>query len=210
MAEDEVFSRPKRGRPKGSKADVVILKGAATAFAELGYANCRIEDILLHAKASRTNFYRHFSSKDDVYRQLVVRELRFAEKKLTKVIAGFLPSETLEDRIQKLIEADVDVALAAGPFLRVMFRETGNIDGYQALWGEKTAFFKQMIAGIFTDAGLSRPDELLVEAVLTAIEHVLVSLHDLPITPDKKAERGVDLIARLFQPLIAAARINTP
>ena len=130
----------KRGRPKGSDADVVILKGAATAFARLGYARCRIEDILLDAKASRTNFYRHFANKDDVYRQLVMRELRYAQQSLEEEIAGFPKKLSVEERVRRVIARDVEVALEAGPFLRTMFSETGNLDGYEELWKEKNSY----------------------------------------------------------------------
>lgn len=192
----------KRGRPKGSDADVVILKGAATAFARLGYARCRIEDILLDAKASRTNFYRHFANKDDVYRQLVMRELRYAQQSLEEEIAGFPKKLSVEERVRRVIARDVEVALEAGPFLRTMFSETGNLDGYEELWKEKNQAFSALVSDLLAGTGLSRPDPLLLGAVLAGIEHVLISLHDMPGDNAQKQEHGETLIWKLFQPLI--------
>ena len=192
---------------------MVILKGAAIAFSRLGYSRCRIEDILQDAGASRTNFYRHFSSKDDVYRQLVTRELRYARESLQETIAGFAPDLGMEERIRRLIRRDVEVALEAGPFMRVMFSETGTIEGYEELWAEKNEFFNGLISDLFADAGLPRPDPLLVAAVLTGIEHILVALHDLPCDEAEKTSRGERLIWQLFLSLtepVAAPALSTP
>lgn len=202
MSSTAQSERPRRGRPKGSKADIAILKGAAVAFARLGYARCRIEDILLDANVSRTNFYRHFASKDDVYRQLVKRELRYAQECLEATIAAFPGDLSMEDRIRRVIARDVEVALEAGPFLRPMFSETGNLEGYAEIWEEKNRSFNGLVSNLVVDAGLARPDPLLLGAVLAGIEHVLMALHDLPGDEAQKRARGEALIWKLFLPLL--------
>lgn len=202
------MARP--GRPKGSNADTVILKGAAIAFSRLGYARCRIEDILQVAEASRTNFYRHFANKDDVYRQLVTRELRYARTSLEHVIATLPEGLDVEEKLRRVIARDVEIALEAGPFLRTMYAETGTLEGYEELWAEKNRYFRALISDLLEGTGLPRPDPLLLEAVLTGIEHVLVALNELPGAEPVRQARGEMLIRQLFTPLTSGAGINIP
>lgn len=44
-----------------------ILEGAGRAFGRLGYAGCRVEDILDEAGVSRPTFYKFFSGKEEVF-----------------------------------------------------------------------------------------------------------------------------------------------
>jgi AcrR family transcriptional regulator len=71
-------ARPGRGRAKPAghqlRPEVVahhqrkrILAGAAKAFAELGYRQVAVSDIVKAAAIARGRFYEHFSSKEDCF-----------------------------------------------------------------------------------------------------------------------------------------------
>ena len=55
---------------RGSDTQRRILEAALEVFAEVGYADARVELITARAGCSRPAFYQYFSSKDDVFWQL--------------------------------------------------------------------------------------------------------------------------------------------
>ena len=196
----ENTARRGRGRPRGSNVDGVILKGAATAFATHGYDACRVEDILRACGVSRTHFYRHFSNKEHVYSQLVIRQLDYAERKLGEVHAEFTPDEPLDSRLRKLIRRKVEIALESGPFLAVMIRDLSRNDKHQDLWEAKHRFFCDLLSGLLIEAGCVRPDPLLVAGVICGAEHILVGLSQCGEGQEAIIDRGIALIA----PLVSA------
>jgi AcrR family transcriptional regulator len=44
----------------------LLLTAAAKMFAELGYEQTRVSDLVQHARTSHGNFYRHFKDKDEI------------------------------------------------------------------------------------------------------------------------------------------------
>lgn len=192
----------KRGRPPGSNATGTILKGAAAAFATHGYSACRIEDILQSAGISRTHFYRYFSNKDEVYRKLVERQLDYAQRRLRGVSKDFSPDMPPGERMNRIIEMDVEIALESGPFLTVMMRDMAQNEKHRDLWREKSRFFCALLSDLIVESGYSRPDPLLLGGIVSAIEHILVGLSEEDLELDAKRQRGVALIAQLLSSLM--------
>lgn len=203
LAAPEPPTQPrKRGRPPGSNATGTILKGAAVAFATHGYSACRIEDILQSAGVSRTHFYRYFSNKDEVYRKLVERQLDYAQRRLRGVSKDFSPEMPPVERMRRIVEMDVEIALESGPFLTVMMRDMAQNEKHRDLWQAKGSFFCDLLAELIVGAGYSRPDPLLLGGIVSAIEHILVGLSEEDLDPAAKRQRGVALIAQLLSSLM--------
>jgi AcrR family transcriptional regulator len=91
-----------------------ILRGAARAFARSGFAGTSMDDVAVEVGVSRLIVYRHFDSKEELYRAVLQRVFnRHAEE----FVAG--------------VEARDARALGAGAHL-VVAREWP--DGYVLLW----------------------------------------------------------------------------
>ena len=52
--------------PKGQAMRDLLMTAAAEMFAELGYEQTRVADLVAHAGTSHGNFYRHFKDKDEI------------------------------------------------------------------------------------------------------------------------------------------------
>src|SRR6188472_1728918 len=58
-------------RPADPNAKVALLRAAEAEFVERGLDRARVEDITARAGRSKGAFYLHFTSKEDVFRQIV-------------------------------------------------------------------------------------------------------------------------------------------
>lgn len=65
-----------------------ILSGARRAFARLGYAGTRVEDILQEANVSRPTFYRVFRNRDEVYAEVSDEAIPQARSARERVLEG--------------------------------------------------------------------------------------------------------------------------
>lgn len=60
--------RPRRRKnTRGRRTRQDLLDAAVACFSEYGYARTRIADIVFRAGVSQGNFYRHFTSKDEIF-----------------------------------------------------------------------------------------------------------------------------------------------
>lgn len=114
-----------------------ILRGAARAFARSGFAGTSMDDVAAEVGVSRLIVYRHFDSKEDLYRAVLQRVFdRHAEE----FVAG--------------LEARSPRAIGAGSHLTVA-REWP--DGYVLLWRHaarepKFAAYARELRGYAVDA----------------------------------------------------------
>ncbi|RMF17106.1 MAG: TetR/AcrR family transcriptional regulator [Candidatus Dadabacteria bacterium] len=71
-------ARPRRGRPPRADARRRVLEAAAKLFADHGYEQTTVEDLIQESGVSRGTFYKHFDSREAVLAELyqnVVDEL---------------------------------------------------------------------------------------------------------------------------------------
>lgn len=92
-----------------------ILASALSCFAKKGFESSTIDDIVKHSGISKGAIYNYFSSKDDIYLELMRNETHETNSKLTQKIASF---HTALEKIEYLF----DVYLAINPF------ETKNVE----------------------------------------------------------------------------------
>jgi len=190
-----------RGRPPGSRADTIILKGAARAFAEHGYHLCRVEHILASAGVSRTHFYRFFKNKEQVFERLVERELSYVQRAIDQVVEQF-PELSPQERLRLLVEKDVEVAMEAGPFLQVLLVEALHLNEHRSRLEESDEYFCRLIADAVVSMGCPEPDALLVKSLLAASRTILVDVSGSELKAEDKQRRAAELIMRLMSVLL--------
>lgn len=86
-----------------------ILASALACFARKGFESTTIDDIVSHSGISKGSIYNYFSSKDDIYLELVRNETQEISSDLTIKLADF---PTALEKINYLF----DVYLAMNPF----------------------------------------------------------------------------------------------
>lgn len=97
-----------------------IVEHAARLFRLRGHAGTNIDDIMLAAGLTRGAFYAHFTSKDDLFAEIVrmghglLPKLRAAEK-LDAVLDAYLDRETLSATAQECALASLAGDVARSP-----------------------------------------------------------------------------------------------
>lgn len=161
--------------PADEPVEVRIRRGAAAAFGRLGYAGTSVEAILEEAGVSRRTFYKHFRSKEDVFRALYDRAVG---RLLRAVKQAEVPSEGgVVARVIKAVEAYIEVHEKAGPLARVMLLEQFSPGSPLARQrDEAMAHFARLISSGARKAGAAEPDPILVMGVVAAINRICVQL----------------------------------
>ena len=87
---------PRRKRLPAAERRESIVELARHAFAARGYDGVRTQDLASAAGVSEALIYQHFSSKRDLYREVVNRSCEALHEQLDDAIADVEPSERLE------------------------------------------------------------------------------------------------------------------
>jgi AcrR family transcriptional regulator len=74
--ESEKSGPRRRVRMERSERRKTLLDAGASAFASGGYAGTSMEDVASRAKVTRLIIYRHFASKEELYRAVLERAVR--------------------------------------------------------------------------------------------------------------------------------------
>jgi AcrR family transcriptional regulator len=98
-----------------------ILEAARTLFVEKNYANVTIADIAAQANVSTGALYHHFSSKEDIYLQMMHRYL----KRMRTIMVAALDESTgsCRERLHKSILAFLDLPDELGEVLQLVRRD---------------------------------------------------------------------------------------
>ena len=184
-------------RPKVSRKPSVgkhtrerILSGAKEAFGKLGYANARVEDILLAADVSRPTFYKAFDSKDDVFEELSDRHHRDIRERILRSIAGVSdPTAQLEATTDAFMRWRAEL----GPIGRVLDVEArmprSSIAHHRAKTLEEMS---DLIAERMRVAGRDEVDPVFYYGLIAALERVadlLLSKHPVSEAAVQRANR---------------------
>ena len=60
----------------------LILDGAKKVFCEIGFYNCRLEDIAMEAGFSKASLYNYYKDKEEIFLSLALREHQVLNRKL--------------------------------------------------------------------------------------------------------------------------------
>jgi AcrR family transcriptional regulator len=104
---------PRQLHPRADRA-ASILRGAATAFARSGYAATSMEDVAAASGITKLIVYRHFESKEELYRAVLGRV-----------------SERLAEEFERALEVERPGSVGARALLTVAREDP---DGFVLLW----------------------------------------------------------------------------
>ncbi|MEV5837714.1 TetR/AcrR family transcriptional regulator [Nocardia sp. NPDC052112] len=128
-ADASVTKRPNR---RGEQTREKIVQAATECFSEYGYTRTRISDITHRADISQGNFYRHFTSLDDVF----LAVLRPGLQELAQSMSRRLSTE---DELAVLVDVNVAYLHAYSRHRKVLrlLREAAaasSNEGFAQLW----------------------------------------------------------------------------
>ena len=123
---------PKRPNRRGELTRERIVQAAAECFSEYGYTRTRISDITHRAAISQGNFYRHFTSLDEVFLAALRPGLEELSAATNRRLSG-------DDELAALIDVNVTYlhAYARHRHILRLLREAAAAsenEGFQELW----------------------------------------------------------------------------
>lgn len=192
----------KLGSPSAEQDSVRtrILRGAVTTFGRLGYENASVEAVLEEAGVSRRTFYKHFRSKEDVFRALYDRAV---ERLLVAVRTAEVPfSGGVAARVKSAVEAYIRVHEKAGPLARVILLEQfAPGSPLAAQRDEAMESFSRLISNAARKAGVTDLDPILVSAVVAGINRICIQIATQAGSEHWDTERAMQAISRLLRAL---------
>lgn len=172
-----------------------VVRGAASAFGRLGYADTRVEDIVEDTGISRPTFYKVFESKDAVFFALSERHHAAIRERLDQAAASS-PDPILQ--LERSIESFLRWRTELGPVGRVLDLEARGPSSRLA--ADRKGTLEHAIGLVqrgLARAGREPVDSVLLRALVAAAENVADELFtELPV-PESTLQRAKDIVFRL-------------
>ena len=206
MASEQKITKRKPGRPSGSNAEEVILAGAWQAFAKHGFHDCTVAYILAFSGTSRTNFYRFFKSKEEVFARILEISIGVLEKEMDKAFVSARQLPTLEERLDCISETYVNSCFTAGDILPVLFQEQHTLPQHKIL---REKLFKKLHKGIeklIVEDGHAKPDPLLVQGIMSGIDRVVLMASLKRGSVESKKEKAIEVVRHLYKSILYYAQ----
>jgi AcrR family transcriptional regulator len=195
-----------RGRPRGGNAKALILSGAVKAFAEFGFHDCSVEKILTASGVSRTNFYRVFKNKEQVFDAVVNQGLRNID---TILASAFRESELLasdEEKIECVLSQYLRACFASGPMVTVMNQREYTSPQYRRMRDASLENIRREIARLMVYAGHDEPNPLMLEGTLAAIDQVIVLVYRQERSSAKRFQVAFETIMPMIEAFAELSR----
>lgn len=163
---------------RGEETHARILQAATVAFAEQGYDGTGVAEICRRAEVSKGAFYYHFSSKQDLFLELLERWLTELDTELAELRAG---REPVPDKLLTMTEQIRRVFQAAGDQLPIFLEFWAQAAHDPAVWEATIApyhryrtFFAQMVASGVNEGSLRPVDPGVTSRVIVSLAVGLV------------------------------------
>lgn len=203
--------RPRPSETEGAPAPSLrtrILDGAAEAFGRKGYAETRVEDILEAAGVSRPTYYKFFANKDEAFHTLAEMTIL----SLIRTVRGAVgAAESAPEKLERGVEAYLRWRVSTGPFGRVLDAESrvpGSFAGSQRR--EALAAITEIFAEEVSKARRTGVDPLLYIGLVSALEAIGATLHDLARPTEKDIRRRKDAMMRLLVGTLLSGERRAP
>lgn len=170
----------KRSNRRGRETRERLIEAAVACFSEYGYTRTRVADIVHRAGTAQGNFYRHFSSLDEVFVAALypfLEELAHARDQIAL---------DTTDQLEGLIRANlayVESYARNRHILRVM-REAAAVsdkDGFRTVWLRLRGLFVQRTARwldrLQAQGAIAETDTQRLAEALVAMNEQLVYVH---------------------------------
>jgi AcrR family transcriptional regulator len=127
---------------RGRRTAAALRRAARDAFAELGYPNSRVEDIVERAGVSHGTFYTHYANKAAVLEALV----RGAAEQLEDVLAAPWEGEDLLSTLERVIGEFLAVYAAQADILRAWIEAAAVDEEFASLLSATRGAFVDRVA----------------------------------------------------------------
>lgn len=178
-----------------------LLAAGAAVFAEMGLEAATVAAITKRAGTAKGNFYRYFSSKEEL---LAALKIRFIDDMLDEVtaVAGRVGADDWWTLVETFISATIDAILARLDELAVFHAEPTSPENARYFLEGEERIDAVIAAGIQqgVEAGVFRVDDPLMTAtilqhgVFSTIEHAVI--HGRPIDRDRLVAAAVAIARR--------------
>ncbi|WP_394824837.1 TetR/AcrR family transcriptional regulator [Pendulispora albinea] len=186
------------------QARAMILRGAASVFAELGVRAASVEDILKAADVSRRTFYRLYGSKEDVALELyhlgtdiLLETCRLAVREETDPLRQF----------ERCMDAHLRNAREFG---RLIFVLGGEAQRQESMLHARRMKVHDAIIGLLSSGGQDvrlgkRIDPLLLRMILLSVEAVVRIVLEEGDEGRKVTDAGIERARRVMRRVITSA-----
>lgn len=198
---------PKAERPENEAREQRILDAALDLIVHYGYDKTTVSDIAREAGVSKGAIYLHFSSKDELFEALLLREIQSYSAHWFDLTERDPLGGTMAGVYKNIL-----YAMNANPFIMALFKQDRRILGSylrkpenlysSGSYGLRSEFIKMM-----QEAGAVRPDvnPKVIGHVMNMLAYGLVSMDDImnedDIPPLEQLIEGIgDLMGRALQP----------
>jgi AcrR family transcriptional regulator len=186
---------------------LAILKAARDAFAQKGYANTSLEDIVAPARLTKGALYHHFASKAAVLEALYVE----MEEQLATLVQSRMANAS--DNAQSRIEAALDAFLDASSepaYVRIVLRDAPNVLGHSRGRALDHAIGLDLVLALvqsLKEDGMmpDLPLEATARMLLSASSEVVVSMA-YSEDPERVRREGRAVVLAIFEGLALKAR----
>ncbi|MCG8671748.1 MAG: TetR/AcrR family transcriptional regulator [Pseudomonadales bacterium] len=201
VARKTVKPEKARGRPKGSNAEHVILSGAWKAFAVHGYHDCSVANILEYSGSSRTNFYRFFKNKEEVFESILKSNIEVLDKFLSIAFKEAKKTTDIREKFEIINQCYINTCFAAGDILPVLFQEQHTLPEHKVMREKLFNKIQKGIEAMIKDAGQEVPDPLLIQALMAGVDRIILQLSMKRISVDSKKAKASELISQFYDPI---------
>ena len=108
-------STPTRARGRATKAK--LMTAGVAVFSDKGFRSARVDDIVKRARISHGTFYLYFSSKDDLFEQLVA-QVAEELKSLTESLPIIRQTQESRDGLEQWLVSFIELYSTYGPLIR--------------------------------------------------------------------------------------------
>lgn len=201
MKSDSV--KRKRGRPAGSQADKLINVGAIKAFTKYGFNNCTVAHILEESGCSRTNFYRIFKSKEDVFTRLISDSFQMFEDRIRESFSDIGKYKTLESQLEQSFTIHYEMCFSYGDLITLMFDTYDAHPEHRYLSEGLRSKQINFLVMLLKNNGHPVPDLLLIDAIFSSTDRILKVLAKEKEDTKEKTRRAVALTMAICIPALA-------
>lgn len=185
-----------------------VLRGAASAFGRLVYADTRVEDIVADASVSRPTFYKFWTSKDDVLEALSELHHRTIRERLAQSMDS---SDDPLVQLERSIESFLRWRAELGPVGRVLDLEARA--PATRLSDHRKQMLDYVVAQIqrgASTAGGEPAEPVLVRALIAAAEQVADELAAEPKQSERALQNAKEIILRVYLGALAQPVASRP
>lgn len=189
----------RRGRPKGSTVREDILENAGAAFVKQGYHACTVEHILYETGVSRTNFYRFFKNKEEVFEAIFQDKI---EKLFSQMMAAerTVPDKaSARERLDLSLQSYLEACFSVEDLLPILILESQSLPKSRKIKETVLKGFLDRITNTAFRIGGKKPDSLLVEGFMAATDRILLVESQKQSSSDDKVARSKAAILKFFE-----------